>query len=63
MTYPIAYDREGSAPARGAASDAVHDDGREQREPACRVSQRLPVQPGIQPLFRQLADQGHRTIT
>jgi len=32
-------------------------------EPAGRVSQRLPVQPGIPPLVRQRADQGHRPIT
>ena len=59
---PLAVPK-GSAPSRGTASDAVHDDGREYREPACRISQRLPVQQGIQPLFRQLADQGHRKIT
>ena len=59
---PLAVPK-GAAPARGTASDAVHDDGREHREPAGRVSQRLPVQQGIQPLFRQLADQGHRKIT
>ncbi len=45
-----------TASARGAAFNAVHDDGREQREFACRLSQHLPVQQGIQPLFRQLAD-------
>ena len=35
----------------------------EPREPASRVSQRLAVQQGMQPLLRQLADQGHGATT
>ena len=53
---------KGAAPAGGEASHVVHDDGCGYCESARGLSERFAVQPGIQPLLRECAGQGHRQI-
>ncbi len=49
---------KGAAPARGEASHVVNHDGRGQCQPTRGISQRLAVQPGIQPFLRECANAG-----
>ncbi len=53
---------KGAAPPGGETSHVVHDDGCGYRESARGLSERVAVQPRIQPLLRERADPGHRQI-
>ena len=58
---PVALSK-GAATPRGEASHVVGDDGCGHCRAARWLLERIAVQQGIQPLLRECADQGHRTI-